>query len=316
MFPPSPKFTEKDVADQAGKVFIVTGASSGIGEELAQILYSLNAKVYVAARSEDRASKSIQRIKSSYPNSEGELIFLRLDLDDLTTIKKSAEDFLGKETKLDVLWNNAGVMTPPQGSKTKQGYELQLGTNNVAPFLFTKLLTPILIRTAQTAPPGSVRVVWVSSSAAELLSPKGGVDMDNLDYKKDQPPRTKYGVSKAGNVLHAMQYAKLHKDDGIVSLGLNPGNLTTNLQRHVSSLERWTLQKLTYTPIHGAYTELYAGLSPEISMAQSGGWVIPWGRLASIRKDLAEAAKTKEEGGSGNAENFWAWSEEQVKSYL
>jgi retinol dehydrogenase 12 len=119
---------------------------------------------------------------------------------------------------LDVLWNNAGVMAPPQGSKTKQGYELQLGTNNVGPFLFTELLTPILVKTAKSAPPGSVRVVWVSSSAAELMSPKNGVNLDNLDYKKDQPTYTKYGVSKAGNFYHSTEYAKHHKTDGITSV--------------------------------------------------------------------------------------------------
>jgi retinol dehydrogenase-12 len=77
------------------------------------------------------------------------LAFLRLDLADLTTIKASAEEFLSKETKLHVLFNNAGVMCPPQGSKTPQGYELQLGTNNIGTFMFTKLLTPILNATAR-----------------------------------------------------------------------------------------------------------------------------------------------------------------------
>ena len=77
-------------------------------------------------------------------------------------------------------------MMPPQGSKTKQGYELQLGTNNVAPFLFTKLLHPVLARTAKHAPANSVRVVWTSSSGVESFSPKGGVDLDNLDYKDDK----------------------------------------------------------------------------------------------------------------------------------
>jgi NAD(P)-dependent dehydrogenase (short-subunit alcohol dehydrogenase family) len=141
-------------------VFIVTGSSSGVGKELAQILYSHDAKVYIAVRSEEKATQAINDIKANFPHSEGELVFLHLDLGDLTTIKKSAEEFLGKETKLDALWNNAGVMVPPQGSKTKQGYELQLGTNNVAPFLLTKLLTPVLIKTAKTAPANSVRVIW------------------------------------------------------------------------------------------------------------------------------------------------------------
>lgn len=117
-----------------------------------------------------------------------------------------------------MLWNNAGVMIPPQGSKTKQGYETQLGTNNVAPFLFTKLLTPVLVASAKVNPPGSTRVVWVSSSAAEGFSPKGGVDLDNLDYKVDKGPWHKYGVSKAGNLLHAKEYAKRYGIDGVISL--------------------------------------------------------------------------------------------------
>jgi retinol dehydrogenase 12 len=112
-------------------------------------------------------------------------------------------------------------MVPPQGSKTKQGYELQLGTNNVAPFLFTKLLTPILIKTAKVEPPGTVRVVWVSSSAAEGFSPKNGVDLDNLNYKVDKAAWHKYGVSKAGNVLHAKEFASRYKGDGVVSVVSN-----------------------------------------------------------------------------------------------
>lgn len=77
-------------------------------------------------------------------------------------------------------------LIPPQSSKTTQGYDLQLGTNNVAPSLLTKLLYPILAKTAKTAPPGSVRVVWISSDGAECLSPKGGADPDNMDVETDK----------------------------------------------------------------------------------------------------------------------------------
>lgn len=292
----------------------MTGASSGVGKELAQILYSHDAKVYVAARSQEKANKAIADIKTAFPKSNGELVFLHLDLDDLTTIKKSAEDFLSKETKLDSLWNNAGVMIPPQGSKTKQGYELQLGTNNVAPFLFTKLLTPILIKTAKTAPVGSVRVLWVSSSAVGA-APIGGVVLDNLDYKKDESAWTKYGISKVGNYYHATEYAKLHKNDGIVSVSLNPGNLKSDLQRHVPGWQMMVFSKLLYTPIHGAYTELFAGLSPEVTLEKSGAWIQPWGRFSQQRKDLVQGSKSEAEGGTGIAEKFWKWSEEQVTPY-
>jgi retinol dehydrogenase 12 len=210
------------------KVFIVTGATSGVGQSLAQILYSHNAKVYIGARSPSKALAVISHIKSQSPNSTGDVIFLRLDLEDLTTIKSSAQDFLSKEDRLDVLWNNAGVMGPVPGVKTEQGYELQLGTNTVAPFLLTKLLTPMLVRTAKVSPPGSVRVVWVSSSAAELLAPPGGLDVDNLDYKIEKPFPHVYGVSKAGNVLHSKEFARLYKGDGVVSL---VGQLSVWLRR-------------------------------------------------------------------------------------
>jgi retinol dehydrogenase-12 len=135
----------------------------------------------------------------------------------LSTIKKSAGEFLAKEKKLDVLWNNAGVMVPPQGSKTKQGYELQIGTNNLAPFLFTKLLIPILAETAKTSPPGSVRVVWTSSSAVNF-APKEGVDMSNLDYKVDKNVWQKYGISKSGNYYHNSEFAKRYAGEGIISV--------------------------------------------------------------------------------------------------
>ncbi|KAH7385138.1 hypothetical protein BKA64DRAFT_158607 [Cadophora sp. MPI-SDFR-AT-0126] len=316
MFPPTPKFTEKELPDQTGKVFIVTGASSGVGKELAQILYSHNAKVYVAARSSEKAEKAIESIKVAFPNSKGAIEYLHLDLDDLSTIKASAEEFLSKEKKLDVLWNNAGVMAPPQGSRTKQGYELQLGTNNVAPFLFTKLLTPILKASAKVNPPGSTRVVWVSSSAAEAMSPKGGVDMANLDYKKDQAVWHKYGVSKAGNVHHAKEFAKRYGDDGIISVALNPGNLKSDLQRHIPRWQNMILQRFLYAPIYGAYTELFAGLSPDVTSEKNGAWIIPWGRFNPLRADIEAGSKSEEEGGTGISKKFWEWSEEQVKSYL
>lgn len=185
---------------------------------MAKILYQKNAKVYVAARSEAKAKAAMDGIQADAPDSKGELRFLHLDLDDLATVKTSAETFLKENDRLDVLWNNAAVMIPPQGSKTKQGYEMHLGTNNVAPFLFTKLLLPILVKTARTAPKDSVRVVWVSSSAGEFGSPQGGVDIDNLDYKVDKGAWHKYSVSKAGNLLHASELAKRAGAEGIISV--------------------------------------------------------------------------------------------------
>lgn len=200
------------------KVFIVTGSTSGIGKQLAGILYQHNAKVYIASRNAAKATATIKEFQYLYPTSTGSVIFLRLELDDLSGIKASAEEFLRQESRLDVLWNNAGVMIPPQGSKSKQGYELQLGTNCLGPFLFTKLLTPILAATAKHAPKHSVRVVWLSSSSARAFAPKGGVEMDNLDYKKDRSIFVKYGTSKAGVIFESMEFARRYAKDRLMSV--------------------------------------------------------------------------------------------------
>lgn len=218
IFPPKPTLTERNLPDQSGKTFIVTGASSGVGEQLAYILYKHNAKIYIAARSEEKSRQAIERVKTRVPHSSGQMIYLHLDLNDLTTIKRSADEFLSQNDRLDVLWNNAGVMTPPQGSTTKQGYELQLGTNNLAPFLFTKLLQPILAETARKASADSVRVVWVSSNGSEHFSVNGGVDLSNMDYKTDKSPFTKYGNSKAGNIYHGSELARRAGSEGIISV--------------------------------------------------------------------------------------------------
>ena len=197
----------------------MTGSNTGVGAQLAEILFAHSATVYVAARSADKAQSTIAAIRSLHAASSGRLEFLRLDLADLASIKRSAAEFLDKETRLDVLWNNAGVMRPPQGSVTRQGYELQLGTNCLGHFLFTKLLTPLLLKTAAERPAASsVRVVWVSSSAAAGLSPPDGFAMDNLLYQRDRSAWHKYGVSKTGNILHASEFAQRHAEGGIVSV--------------------------------------------------------------------------------------------------
>ncbi len=191
----------------------MTGANSGLGKELVKILYSKHAKVYVAARSESKAKKAIEEVRQLYPTSKGELAYLYLDLSDLATIKKSADDFLAKEQRLDVLFNNAGVMTPPVGSKTVQGYELQLGVNSIGTFLFTRCLNPTLAATARSAPQHSVRVVWVSSAAADS-APKPAIDFSNMDYKRDEDQWQKYERSKAGNILHSCEAARRSERDG------------------------------------------------------------------------------------------------------
>ena len=140
--------------------------------------------------------------------------------------------------------------------------------------MFKKLLTPILVATAKKEPSSVVRVVWVASSATELGSPSpGGLLMDNLDYHKDKSAMDKYAISKVGNYFHATEFAKRYKTEGVVSISLNPGMLDSDLYRHQSAVFGFFLRRVVlHPPIFGAYTELFAGLSPEVTIEQSGDW--------------------------------------------
>lgn len=246
-----------------------------MGKELASMLYSKNAKVYIATRSEERAIKAINEIKSSAPGSKGSLVFMKLDLSDLSTIKASANFFLAQETKLHVLFNNAGVMyvdtKGPQ--KTAQGYEMNLGINVLGTFLFTKLLTPALVSTAKSEPAGSVRVIWVSSLGTEMIGEKSiGLQYKDLDALARHKPMDRYAFSKTGNWLHGAEGARRLHSDGVVSIPLNPGNLKTELARQHPVFIQWILSKIVYPPRYGACTQLYAATSPDISLENSGTW--------------------------------------------
>lgn len=180
--------------------------------------YSKNANVYIAGRSKEKADESIKLALATVPSSTGRLEFLFLDLADLSAIKKSAETFLSRESRLDVLWNNAGVMRPPVGSRTKQNYETQLGTNCLGPFLFTQLLLPILVKTATLSPPDSVRICWTSSLMAEASVPKGVINFEDINGEKGVSQSVLYSQSKAGNIFLGWELARRNREDGLISV--------------------------------------------------------------------------------------------------
>lgn len=257
-------------------MYIVTGSNTGVGKELAQILYSKNAKVYIAARSEEKANRAIEELKKACPKSTGDLVFLHLDLADFNQIKSAAEQFKAKETKLHVLFNNAAVQAlgDSEGqTKTAQGHELHLGVNILGVFLLTRLLTPTLASTASSEPAGTVRVVWVSSMGTEAVGEKGrGISEDYLSYWPSLMPLERYGISKAGAWLHGAEFARRHAGDGIVSVPCNPGHLRSDLYRESGWLFKAAISPVLYPPVFGAYTELFCGLSPAITVGDSGKW--------------------------------------------
>jgi len=317
-FLPSPVLTEKNLPSQAGRVFIITGGYAGCGFELAKTLYQSNGTVYVAGRSRTKADSAMQRLRSENPRSKGRIAFLEVDLADLSTIKPAVDTFLAKEQRLDVLTNNAGVMMPPPGSLSAQKHELQIATNCLGPYLFAKLLTPLLIHTASLPEtvPGSVRVTWAASTAIDGFSPPGGMTFDSDDGYLPHPKNNQnsnYGASKAGNYFLASQFALRHPESGVISNAWNPGNLNTELQRHASFLMRLIGKLLMHDSKYGGYTELWAGWSEQAGHKErNGAYVWPWGRFGGVREDVqAEIDK----GVDGKAGAFWEWCEKETKKY-
>ncbi|CAG8960479.1 hypothetical protein HYFRA_00008198, partial [Hymenoscyphus fraxineus] len=268
-FPPSPRLTEKNLPRQDGKVFLITGGASGIGFELCTILYQAGGKVYIAGRSEANAHSAITAIKALPCPSPGALEFLPIALDDFSTIKPAVEKFLASESRLDVLFNNAGVSNPPKGSCGAQGQELQLATNCLGPYLFTQLLIPLLVRTAKTTPPASVRVIWTCSIATDLSAPAGGINLADLTTTPSDQQKN-YTTSKTGNWFLASHLASQVGSQGVLSVTQNPGNLKTALTRHLPSIIPFLAAPLLYPPRMGAYTQLWAGLSMDL-VEEDGG---------------------------------------------
>lgn len=159
LFPAKPTFTEESIPDQIGKVFVVTGGNAGLGFELVKILYSKGAKVYMFGRSQVKAEEAIRSIKEIVSRRGGDIKYIPVDFQDLTTIKPAVATFAAQESKIDVLWNNAGIAGAPAGTKTKQNYELVLGTNCLGPYLLTKLLMPLIHVAAKPSATDSVRYV-------------------------------------------------------------------------------------------------------------------------------------------------------------
>ena len=182
---------------------IVTGGNSGTGYATSKALYEKGATVYLACRSRKKAMTAIDDIQRgamyditgiTYPagprdeselKRRGRLEFLELDLADLESVKKSAEEFQRRETRLDVLYANAGVMATPEGLHTKQGYTLQFGTNALGHQYLISLLLPTLLRGPSLDTPTLGRII-VSSSAGHAAAPSGG--FKPLSVARDPPP--------------------------------------------------------------------------------------------------------------------------------
>ncbi|XP_043948136.1 retinol dehydrogenase 13 [Drosophila biarmipes] len=249
----------KKVTDETGKVFIVTGANTGIGKETALEIARRGGTVYLACRDMNRCEKARKDIIKETNNQN---IFSReLDLSSLESIREFAAGFKKEQSRLDVLINNAGVMRCPK-TLTKDGFELQLGVNHIGHFLLTNLLLDVLKKSAPS------RIVVVSS----LAHTRGTMNVDDLNSEKSYDEGLAYSQSKLANILFSRELAKRLEGTGVTVNSLHPGVVDTELTRNWAFFQTnfvkfffkpmiWPLLK---TPKSGAQTSIYAALDPEL----------------------------------------------------
>lgn len=203
--------------------------NAGLGKQTIAYLAAHNpAKIYLAARTASKAESAIKDIRAEVPNA-CDIEHLQLDLTSFSSIADAAATFTKQESRLDLLINNAGIMACPY-STTKEGYEIQFGTNHMGHALLTKLLLPTLLATADQ-PGADVRIINLSSEGHNL-APSPGQLFDAAALEQ-QSPWGRYGNSKLSNVLFARELADRHPQ--VTSVSLHPGVIFTDLYVHLQT---------------------------------------------------------------------------------
>jgi len=252
------KWTPERIGELKGKRIIITGASHGIGFEAARVLASKGADIVMAVRNTEKGEKAASKIATV--NGHKPVSVMHLDLADLESVRKFADDFLTRYDRLDVLINNAGVMIPPY-KRTKDGFELQFGTNYLGHYALTARLLPLLQATPLS------RVVSLSSIAAR----RAKIHFDNLDGSKGYSPMKFYRQSKLANLLFALELQNKLERSGssTISVACHPGISATNLLSRGSGRETGKLMKMlmrivAQTAENGALPTLYAATHPDL----------------------------------------------------
>lgn len=254
-------WTVTDMPSQHGRSAVVTG-TGGLGFEVASALARAGADVILAGRSTAKGAAAVDRIRQAAPGAR--VTFAALDLASLESIEAFGDRLRGSRGSLDLLINNAGVMTPPQRSVTADGFELQLGTNHLGHFALTVRLLPLL--RAGSGP----RVVSVSSIAARSAA----IDFDDLQSERRYVPFAAYGQSKLACLMFALELQRRSAAGGwgIDSLGAHPGISRTDLLPNgagawsAAGMARRFLWFLFQPAAQGALPTLFAATS-----AQAGG---------------------------------------------
>ena len=251
--------------DLSGKQVVVTGASTGLGEETTRALAAHGANVTMAVRDVSRGEAAAARIRGSVPDAQLEI--MQVDLASLASVRSFAEGYLAQHDRTDVLINNAGLMACPQGT-TVDGFELQFGTNHLGHFLLGVLLAPSLVESAETGGAPS-RLVSLSSRGHAFAD----VDLEDWNFEHTPyDPFVAYGRAKTANALFALGFQQRYGDHGVLALSVHPGGIHTELGRHMT---RETIASLLErigpggnfawkTIPQGAATSVWAATSPNL----------------------------------------------------
>jgi len=241
------------MGDLQGKTFLITGANTGIGKITARELAKRGAHVILACRSADKTQPVIDEIKQETGNDK--LEFVALDLADLASVRRCADELLARNIPIHGLINNAGLA----GSRgtTKDGFELTFGTNHLGHYLLTRLL---LDRIKQSGPARIVNVASASHYQAK------GINWDALRAKtKSRTGIPEYAVSKLSNVLFTKELARRLEGTNVTTYALHPGVVATDVWRRVPSPVRWVMKKFMVTPEEGAQTSIRCATAPELA---------------------------------------------------
>ena len=211
------------VPDMSGKLVAITGANSGLGFGLARRLSAAGADVVMAIRNRAKGEAAIEEIRASVPDAK--LTIKPLDLSSLASVAALGEQLNAEGRPIDILINNAGVMTPPARDTTADGFELQFGSNHLGHFALTAHLLPLL----RARPERNARVVSLSSIAARQ---SGKIHFDDPQFEKSYAAMSAYGQSKLAVLMFARELDRRSRAAGwgIVSNTAHPGLTKTNLQ--------------------------------------------------------------------------------------
>ncbi|QRY53555.1 SDR family NAD(P)-dependent oxidoreductase [Mycolicibacterium septicum] len=214
-------WTTANIPNQSGRTAVVTGANTGLGLETAKALAAKGAHVVLAVRNLEKGEAAVEWISRSVPNADLEL--QRLDLGSLKSVREAADEIRAGHDTIDLLINNAGVMTPPKET-TADGFELQFGTNHLGHFALTGLLLDRLL------PVAGSRIVTVSSIGHRFSR---GIRFDDLQWERSYNRLQAYGQSKLANLLFTYELQRRLIGQNTAALAAHPGGSDTELARHL-----------------------------------------------------------------------------------